>query len=172
MASGRSSPTCGAQTAACPPTSRPDSHGRPRCGVRTALHIPANAGEHAAAIEAILRRVPDGWGRWLSVDAGWYPLVIATDRRLAEIDPGYVVHQIKEKFGTLRYYCAAGSDDPRREVLDALDAVTEEAERFSALTCERCGDPGILRRTRYWAKTLCTPCGDGLGYMPASDWVQ
>ena len=38
-----------------------------------ALHIPADAGEHAAAIEVILRRIPNGWGRWLSVDAGWYP---------------------------------------------------------------------------------------------------
>lgn len=30
---------------------------------RNALHIPADAGPHAAAIETILRRVPDGWGR-------------------------------------------------------------------------------------------------------------
>lgn len=138
---------------------------------RNALHIPADAGEHAAAIETILRRIPNGWGRWLSVDAGWYPLVIATDRRLAEIDPDYVAQQIKEKFGTLRYYCTASSDDASPELLDALDAVTEEAERNSAITCERCGEPGILRRTRYWAKTLCAPCGDGLGYSPARDWV-
>lgn len=138
---------------------------------RNALHIPGDAGTHAAAIETILRRIPDGWGRWLSVDAGWYPLVIATDHCLAEIDPHYVVHQIKEKFGTLRYYCAAGSDDPNPALVDALDAIVEDAERASAITCERCGEPGILRRTRYWAKTLCTPCGDGLGYTPASDWA-
>lgn len=138
---------------------------------RNALHIPADAGEHAAAIETVLRRIPNGWGRWLSVDAGWYPLVIATDRRLADIDPDYVVEQIKEKFGTLRYYCAASSDNPSPERLDALDAIVEDAQRVSAITCERCGESGLLRRTRYWAKTLCAPCGDGLGYTPASDWV-
>lgn len=138
---------------------------------RNALHIPGDAGEYAAAIETILRRIPDGWGRWLSVDAGWYPLVIATDARLAEIDPRYVVQQIKEKFGTLRYYCAAGGDDPAPALVDALEAIVEDAERVSAVTCERCGKPGALRRTRYWAKTLCASCGDGLGYTLASDWA-
>lgn len=137
----------------------PDKH-------RNALHIPADAGPHAAAIDSILRRIPDGWGRWISVDAGWYPMVIATDRLLAEIDHDYVVHQIKEKFGTLRYYCIPGSADPRPEMLDAFDAITDDAERASAITCERCGEPGVLQRTRYWAKTLCHACADPLGYAP------
>ena len=135
---------------------------------RNALHIPADAGPHAEAIETILRRVPDGWGRWISVDAGWYPLVVATDRRLTELDANYVVQQIKEKFGTLRYYCAPNGDDPAPELLDAFDAITDDAERASAITCERCGEPGVPQRTRYWAKTLCSVCGDILGYRPAT----
>ena len=135
---------------------------------RNALHIPADAGPHAAAIEMILRRIPDCWGRWISVDAGWDPLVIATDQRLAEIDAQYVVHQIKEKFGTLRYYCAPSAEDPAPELLDAFDAITDYAERASALTCERCGETGVLQRTRDWAKTLCSACGDILGYRPAT----
>jgi hypothetical protein len=88
-----------------------------------------------AALETILRRIPDGWGRWISVEAGWYPLVIATDQRLAEIDAEYV-QQIKEKFGTLRYYCKPTGEDPDPELLDAFDAVTDDAERASAITCE------------------------------------
>ena len=36
-----------------------------------ALQVPADAGPHAAAIKTILRRIPNGWGRWISVDAGW-----------------------------------------------------------------------------------------------------
>lgn len=131
---------------------------------RDAIHLPPDAGPYAAAIETILRRIPDGWGRWISVDAGWYPLVIATDHRLAEIDTDYVVHQVKEKFGTLRYYCAPSSDDASPEILDALDAITDDAERTSAITCERCGEPGVLQRTRHWVKTLCTSCAGTLGY--------
>ena len=135
---------------------------------RNALHIPGDAGPHSAAIETILRRIPDSWGRWISVDAGWYPLVIETDHRLAELDARYVVQQIKEKFGTLRYYCAPSNDDPDSELLDAFDAITDDAERASAVTCERCGEPGVPQRTRYWAKTLCSVCGDILGYRPAT----
>jgi hypothetical protein len=134
---------------------------------RNALHIPADAGKHAAAIETILRRIPDGWGRWISVDAGWYPLVIATNQRLAEIDADYVVQQIKEKFGTLRYYCTPSGDDPTQELLDAFDAITDDAQRASAITCERCGEPGTLQKTRNWAKTLCHACAEQLGYAPA-----
>ncbi|OPX11786.1 hypothetical protein [Mycobacterium sp. AT1] len=133
---------------------------------RNALHIPADAGEHAAAIESILRRIPDNWGRWVSLDAGWYPLVIATDARLAALDPTYRVHQIKEKFGTLRYYYWPGSGDASPELLDAMDAITDDAQRTSAMTCERCGEPGVLQRTRYWAKTLCHACAEPLGYAP------
>jgi hypothetical protein len=57
-----------------------------------ALHIPADAGPLAPALETILRRIPDGWGRWISHDAGWYPIAVGVDQRLSAIDPEYVVH--------------------------------------------------------------------------------
>ncbi len=134
---------------------------------RNALHIPADAGPSTAAIEAILRRIPEGWGRWIGTDAGWYPLLIVTDWRLAQIDADYVVHQVKEKFGTLRYYCAPRSDEPGSEVWEAFHAIVDDAERASATMCERCGAPAILQRARNWMKTLCTTCAGPLGYSPA-----
>jgi len=135
---------------------------------RNAIRIPPDAGEHSAAIEAILRRIPNGHGRYLSADAGWYPLVIATDAQLTRLDPHYQVLQIKEKFGTLRYYCQDSGDDPDPELLDAMDAITDDAERASALICERCGAAGILHRShRIRVKTLCNTCAGTLGYTPA-----
>jgi hypothetical protein len=131
-----------------------------------ALDIPADAGPFAPALETILRRIPDGWGRWISHDAGWYPIVVALDERLSAIDPDYVVHQIKEKFGTLRYYCAPSGDEPSPAVSDAFRALTGETERASAITCERCSEPGALHETRYLVKTLCPSCADRLGYTP------
>lgn len=133
---------------------------------RNAICIPPDAGEHAAAIEAILRRIPDGHGRFLSVGAGWYPLVIATDAQLSRLDPHYRVLQVKEKFGTLRYYCRASGDDPEPELLDAMDAITDDAERASATICERCGQPGILHQNgRARVKTLCNTCAEPVGYF-------
>lgn len=68
------------------------------------IHIPEDAGEYADDIQKILSRIPPRWGRWISCDKGWYPLVIELDQKLAEIYPDYQLHQVKEKFGTLRYY--------------------------------------------------------------------
>lgn len=68
---------------------------------RNALHVPSDAGVHASAIEAVLRRIPNGWGRQLSIDVGWYPLLFATDAKLARLDPRYRVHQIKEMSTTV-----------------------------------------------------------------------
>jgi hypothetical protein len=131
-----------------------------------ALHIPTDAGPFAPALETILRRIPDGWGRWISHDAGWYPIVVGVDQRLSAIDPEYVVHQIKEKFGTLRYYCTPSGDEPSAAVCEAFRAITGEAERASAITCERCSEPGVLHETRCPVKTLCASCAGSLGYTP------
>lgn len=117
-----------------------------------AVHVPPDAGRYAAALERILRRIPDRWGRWISHDAGWYPIVVACDERLAALDPDYVVHQVKEKFGTLRYYCAP-SVDPSPAVWETFHDITSEAEHASAVTCECCGEPGVLHQGNYLVKT-------------------
>ncbi|OBB81462.1 hypothetical protein A5760_16365 [Mycobacterium colombiense] len=93
------------------------------------LCIPPDAGRYAEALERILRRIPDGWGRWISHDAGWYPIVANLDERLAAIDPDYVVHQVKEKFGALRYY-SAPSDDLSTALQQAFPDVIDEAKRM------------------------------------------
>lgn len=67
-------------------------------------HVPDDAGIHSAALGRILGRIPDGWGRWISCGAGWYGLLVDLDERIAAVAPDYHVHQVKEKFGTLRFY--------------------------------------------------------------------
>jgi hypothetical protein len=84
------------------------------------IHIPENAGEYADDIRKILSRIPPRWGRWISCDKGWYPLVIELDQKLVEIYPDYQLHQVKEKFGTLRYYI--GFPDLQPQCCIDLDA--------------------------------------------------
>jgi len=59
------------------------------------------------------------------------------------------VAQVKEKFGTLRFYV----DNGNREV----GAAIQLAESLSARTCESCGSPGRTR-SGGWIKTLCDEC--------------
>lgn len=56
------------------------------------------------------------------------------------------VHQVKEKFGTLRFYYAGGDE--------FVQGAVNMAEYMSARTCETCGSPGRLRG-RHWVYTAC-----------------
>jgi len=124
-------------------------------------HIPEDAGEHRAGIVEVLSRIPDGWGRWISCDAGWYPLITELGAKLAAIDPNYVVHQIKEKYGALRFYAETEAEGPRGERFDEL---IEAAQKRSEHICEQCGTSGAaLRASREplgLMKTLCAQCFD------------
>jgi len=85
--------------------------------VINSIHIPKHAGQYEAALIAILKRIPDGWGRWISCDPGWYPIIVDLDAALASLCPDYVVLQIKEKYGTLRYYAEPPSyPDPACDI--------------------------------------------------------
>ena len=81
---------------------------------------------------------------------GWDEIVLRLNRELAKTDPGYVLLQTKEKFGTLRFYTVALTTEGH----DAVDL----AEAESARTCESCGKPGELREDHHWLTTLCDEC--------------
>lgn len=91
------------------------------------------------------------------VGPGWFPLLY---RALSEIDalvvPGeteFKVGQIKEKFGTLRFYVDV-SGPP--EIVEKINAIADQAERETETTCEECGKLG---KTSDWHdgyyQTLC-----------------
>ena len=84
---------------------------------------------------------------------GWFDIINELSRKIIALDKqsGTTTEavQVKEKFGTLRFYVDFGTD----EVFEAI----EEAERKSAVTCELCGKPGMLRRGG-WLKVKCDEC--------------
>jgi hypothetical protein len=96
-----------------------------------------------------------GWYGCIAPD-GWKDIVLKADEMLSFIDPDYEIHQIKEKFGTLRYYY--GSTVTHGSVQsDIMRAIETWAERRSAFTCETCGKFGELRELS-WIRTLCDEC--------------
>jgi hypothetical protein len=125
------------------------------------LHLPDDAGAHRAGLLAILSRIPEGWGRWISCGAGWYPLITRLDEDLTAVDADYVIHQVKEKYGSLRFY--AEPADPALQ--DLFDIIISEAESRSPSICEACSGPGHMRENDAgWHKTLCQECAGRLGY--------
>lgn len=131
---------------------------------RDSSHVPEDAGPYRDALAAILMRIPDGWGRWISCGPGWYPLITTLHADLVALDPDYVVYQVKEKFGTLRYYADPHTDDD--DAWDRFVALIDDAQERSATTCERCSAPAQLcvtvRGSRRWYTTLCPACIDTL----------
>lgn len=140
--------------------------------VLNAIHVPKDAGVRAAGLEKILRRIPDGWGRWVSCSSGWYGLLVELDEKLRVLDPDYGLHQVKEKYGTLRYYCSPsqGVDD---EVGLAMEEAVGETEAKAACTCEICGDEGQLMakggKAGGWYRTLCDLDAEKHGYAPLTE---
>jgi hypothetical protein len=78
-------------------------------------------------------------------------------------DTGFAVQQVKEKFGTLRFYCPGN---------DAIYRYVRLAERLSAVTCEDCGKPGTQNDSG-WIRTQCEECRSPLtrigSFEPAQD---
>jgi len=70
-------------------------------------------------------------------------------REVPESIPQVTLDQVKEKFGTLRFYYSGGDD--------YISGMVSLAESMTAVTCESCGNPGESRGGG-WIHTYCTPC--------------
>lgn len=89
--------------------------------------------------------------RCFEVGDGWYELLDeALGKIQARVDQSgcsqVVADQIKEKFGTLRFY-KSGGDEICREFIT-------EAEGKSGKTCDTCGKPGSVVRGS-WIRVAC-----------------
>lgn len=94
-----------------------------------------------------------GWYGCIAPD-GWKKIVLEADEMLAYIDPDYEIHQIKEKFGTLRYYFGTKQEYGSIEY-EIMTAIVRSAEAMSALVCEVCGKWGETDWESSWVRTLC-----------------
>lgn len=113
---------------------------------------------------------------------GWYELLrglcgqIVSAYEEAGQPVDIVIDQIKEKFGTLRFYYHFGGQDPGISAIDFLGLgslrisqgdtplcrkiaeIVAKWEDVSATVCEKCGRPGQLRKDCPWIRTLCDSC--------------
>ena len=88
----------------------------------------------------------DGWFNILDSLCGCVQNYLDWQSRQSTSCEQVVAEQIKEKFGTLRFYYRGG---------DATVAgMIQVAECISGVTCERCGAPGTTGG-QGWIRTLC-----------------
>lgn len=70
-------------------------------------------------------------------------------REVPESIPQVILDQVKEKFGTLRFYYSGGDD--------VIDGMVRMAESMSGVTCEECSAPAETHGPG-WIRTICNPC--------------
>jgi hypothetical protein len=82
---------------------------------------------------------------------GWFDILKHLTEEITKVDPykECKVFQVKEKYGTLRFYIEDGNDE--------IDKLIENAEKKTLVTCEECGKIGTLRTDRWWRVT-CDEC--------------
>lgn len=85
-------------------------------------------------------------------DSGWTDLIIGIRSWLMETyDGSWQTSQLKEKYGTLHFYCAPHPGN------DLADEIITTAEFLSAHICECCGAPETLMSGPRM-QTLCDQC--------------
>lgn len=77
---------------------------------------------------------------------GWFDLIYNLSEKLENLHQDLKVVQIKEKFGTLRYYLEVDTEESIKLI--------QEAENSSGNICEICGKSGTLIG-KGWAKARC-----------------
>jgi hypothetical protein len=114
------------------------------------------------------------WG--FEVADGWFRIIDDACKQLEWLNKEFpeiviIADQIKEKYGTLRFYKhveRAGEVDEHdstsveRErlvhIFDIANCITDYAEHRSECICENCGSQSAKLRTDGWYRTLCDKC--------------
>lgn len=96
------------------------------------------------------------------VGKGWHPFLTMLIEQMNLWCKEAHITQVKEKFGTLRFYTAAVvlKDNLEGWAVPDFEAWIHFAEEVSGYYCETCGAPGTRRDTG-WIKTLCDTCNEG-----------
>lgn len=95
---------------------------------------------------------PPGWYGF-ACGPGWEHLLDEAFTKMRALGWDGEIHQVKEKFGTLRLYTTGVHKDKADEFFKIIRA----AEAKSEHTCESCGLRGKLRANDWW-RTLCDAC--------------
>jgi len=104
---------------------------------------------------------------------GWFPILdqlmgniqhhIDWRNKKSEVVPQVTLDQVKEKFGTLRFYYTGGDDE--------ISGMVRMAESMSGVMCEECSAPAETHGPG-WIRTICKPCEEAHEVKRAKDMAE
>lgn len=105
---------------------------------------------------------------WGFPDDGWAKIIYELSEELEflgwQFDIDIIADQVKEKFGTLRFYIhLERTENVDKNVVHMVSRIAHDLisnkEFASAHTCEKCGDRFTAKQRKGgWIKTLCDKC--------------
>ena len=103
---------------------------------------------------------------YIECDSGWLNLIDKLCSEIIKIDKNndIQVQQIKEKYGTLRFYISY-VDGMDEKIFDKICKIILKFENKSAKICEVCGYKGNLKIKNTNYKTLCNKHAKENGYI-------
>lgn len=131
-------------------------------------------------VDGIIGNLYDAFG--IDTGDGWYQLLYDMCKEITEVletaeEPVHiVVDQIKEKYGTLRFYYHFEGLKPEIQAVDfmglgsmrimpgrddvhqKISEIVVKYEDISGEVCETCGREGAVRTDLQWIRTLCDTC--------------
>lgn len=110
-----------------------------------------------------MRKTCMAWG--ISVNDGWFDLIRNLCKEINNIIKGtdlkVIADQVKEKFGTLRFYYHIDFNSSKckeiEKISNEISIIINNYEEKSAKICEVCGKQGKLIGEN-WLTTLCEEC--------------
>ena len=115
--------------------------------------------------EVIFRNFKKGWEKEIRCEDGWIQIIAECHSDLSTLDENYEIFQIKQKFGTLRFYCETHKPELRKQFVSIID----KYEKRSARTCEKSGGKGVLMKKDGYYQTLNLEIGKSLGFETVKD---
>jgi len=109
---------------------------------------------------------------WGFPETGWHDLIrkasVIIEAEIMKLPEEerikYRATQVKEKFGTLRFYMSASTPE--------MDKAIDEAEYASARTCETCGKKGNLMSSSGWVSCVCPEHGKNMKPLPTRETLD
>ncbi len=88
------------------------------------------------------------------VGEGWFSSVTDLYNTLYALYPDFVIEQVKEKFGVLRFYISNYPDNltVKRHIIDVIQA----GEDLTSTICDVCGEDGKTQNITKWL--IATRC--------------
>lgn len=115
---------------------------------------------HTKDILHMLSKFDSNFPPTIDVGPGWIHIIAKLHNAIFFMNPNYKLAQVKQKFGGLRYYVDLHFDDDQDPTLptEIINVLIRHAEELASQTCEECGEPGKLNKSKPWIKTVCDNC--------------